>query len=329
MNLPRASNSLTSASYSNPAYFPGIPTKTATEGRKKTSSWLKQCRENEWFLQDEQITDIGIQSSQMKLRGNLKVDEIVSFQNGGAPNVATSQMKHWPTCQNKGQEHFRNCFDWRKNPASNHSRHYEHHADFTNPQVDRPYEKLNRQTMESQVDSNIVRELMEMEEYSGQSYPLTAMLHSQSLKYMDFICQRMVVMAMHQFNTWVKSNYTTPNCVSSTNIEYAPSNRYNHSCDNRYPSNMRGGSHLECSEEQCDIDVCGTGAEGGSSGQGDSGTLQGIKVSLDNSRVHSLCERLPIQDIDTQQHGEAFLVNGGMQRTLEPSNRSDDNMRGT
>ena len=109
--------------------------------------------------------------------------------------------------------------------------------------MDHSYEKLNKQTMEPQLDTDRITELSEVKNYSDQFHSLMVMLHSQHLKHIDIISQRMFSMAMHQLNFWLKSNHRIPQCIFSPDDNKGSHNQNNHHAS-IYPTSMdRGFRH--------------------------------------------------------------------------------------
>ena len=94
--------------------------------------------------------------------------------------------------------------------------------------------------MEPQIGHTQFKEYSGMSEFPGQFYSGIPMLNSQSVQYIDMICQRMTAIAMQPFDSWVKEKYMITN-FSSTDENEVLQYKYNSDRANRYPVGMGGG----------------------------------------------------------------------------------------
>ena len=169
--------------------------------------------------------------------------------------------------------------------------------------MDRPYEKLNKQTMETQLDSNRIAEFDEMDDFSNQFFPFMAMLQSQK-KCLDIISQRMFAMAMHQYNFSIKSNYMTPKCASARDeneVSHGPYNNHHY----RYPPRMNKGLSHQGFSDYPDRNKEGCGCSERGIGDDD--------VLVDAAKNYSLETRerqhcfLPDADVDLSEDLDEYL----------------------
>ena len=291
-------------------YFAGVPIKTMPKQSAVRSSGSQQSVKSSWGLQDNRIPDIGIQQADKILLENLFgtafAEQCRCYHKANHKQRSTSRIYNTlhevnlcspienavetrsnkleetiyiPSNNNTVQSQIDSCSGGGYNSGANHSTLLKRDIDVTQKSLDRPYEKLDKQTMDPQLDPERITEYSEMGDISSQFYPLMAMLHSQNLKYINIISQRMFAMAMHQFDFMMKSNYTTPKYVSLWD-EKEMANDQHHNHENPAKTAF-GPPHLP-----------------------EQGT--------------------PMPPMRKQDNADAVLVNGEMNHSLEPHDRSDD-----
>ena len=232
---------------------PVIPRRAIHKGGVPQTSGFSRSQESKWNLQDKYISD------------------------------SITQRTHALSSQTQRQGNFGNCSGGEHHAASNQTTSVTRNIGVKLYKLDRQYEKPNKETMEPQFGHTQFKEYSGMDEFPGQFYSGIPMLNSQSVQYMDMICQRMTTIAMQQFDSWVKEKYMITN-FSSTDENEVLQYQYNSDRANRYPVGMGGGlRHQGVSGNKKQF----RGREGGSClGMETSGILQKYNVhKMFNSRL--------------------------------------------
>ena len=318
-------------------YFAGIPMKTMSKEITVRSPGFRQCGKPSRDLQYNRNPDMGIQQADRRLLENLfgtavaeqcrcyhktnlkqrsscRLSKSSRTLNEGylcSPNKDVVERRdnvcketiHTLPCYDTKQDKIGSCFIGGYHSVANSTTLCTQEKDGTNQPMVRPYEKLNKQTMETQLDSNRIAEFDEINDFSNQFFPFMAMLQSQK-KCLDIISQRMFAMAMHQYNFSIKSNYMTPKCASTRdeNEMSRDPNNYHH---NRYPAKMNKGlSHQGFSEyPDRNKERCGCSERG----------IGGDDVLVDAARNYSLetWEKQhcfpPDADVDLSEDSDEYL----------------------
>ena len=306
-------------------HFAHIPTKNMSKEQTIQSPGSRQRGE-----QGNRIRDIGIQQADKRLLENM-FGTVVAKQckcylknsleqrgssrvyrtpnEGGlcSPNddaveklgATLKETGHTTLSYNTKQGYSRTCSGKGYHATTNRTTLHTQNEDIINHQLDNPYEKLNKQTMEPQPFPNRITEFGEMNEVSSQLYPFLAMLHAQNLKYIDIISQRMLGMAVQQFNLWTKSNYTAPTHESSQDECEVQHSIYND----------RGHEH----PTNTDIEL--------TDGPGIHSTAAALSVP------YLMEQQLTMPHTKQQKHGDGIPADEAMNRSRKHEDRSDDDMK--
>ena len=232
-----------------------------------------------------------------------------------------TQRTHALSSQTQRQGYFGNCSG---GSASNHTTSVNRNIGVKLYKLDRQYEKLNKETMEPQIGHIQFKEYSGMNEFPGQFYSGITMLNSQSVQYMDMICQRMTAIAMQQFDSWVKEKYMITN-LSSTDENEVLQYQYKSDRANRYQGVSGNKKHFR-------------GREGGSClGMDTSGILQNYNVhKMFNSRPRGAdtfdnpcCaeQQHPTSGIESQQDSTDVLVKSNYNQSFELRGDTPDDMK--
>ena len=284
---------------------PPVPGRAIQNKRNPRSSKFNKGQEREWDLKIDSISDQMIK------------------QTPAASN------------RNKRHDHFVDCSSGDHKLAANHKILYSQDIGVSRHKLYRQYEKLNKETLEQQIDSKQIKERSDMEDFPDQFNSTTPGLHLQSFHYMDIICQRMATIAMQQLDSWVKEKYMVTNSAVSTEEHERLQHQYHSHLSNRYQFGVSEGLQCQCSSKCFNYNkdkFCGS--EHGSGCVKESRILQASSSHKNNnSSPHSTDtfslpyranQRPQTADIALQKHDTDVVLNPSYKRSCELRDRSAD-----